>query len=97
MPIEARDVCLRWVIGGVFYLIDFKVGAGAPDADFDFEIPGPKGGSYRTRYLGQLEGVKAETKRLAEQAREKRGVSMHQWLDEVVRQAALRDIDGEPS
>src|ERR1700730_18527568 len=97
MPIEARDVCLRWVIGGVFYLIDFKVGAGEPDADFDFEIPGPKGGSYRTRYLGQLEGVKAETKRLAEQAREKRGVSMHQWLDEVVRQAALRDIDGERS
>ena len=93
MPIEARDVCLRWVIGGVFYLIEFTVGEGEPDADFDFEIPGPKGGTYRTRYLGQLEGVTPETKRLAELAREKKDVSLHRWLDEVVRQAALRDLE----
>lgn len=94
MPVEAREVCLRWVIGGVFYLIEFRVGEGEPTGDFDFEIPGPRGGTYRTRYLGQLEGVKPETKRLAEQARERRGVSMHNWLDEVVRQAALRDLGG---
>jgi ubiquinone/menaquinone biosynthesis C-methylase UbiE len=92
MPIEAREVRLRWVIGGVFYLIDFKVGVGEPEADFDFEIPGPRGGTYRTRHLGQLEGVSPETKRLAEQAREKAGVSMHKWLDEVVRRAAERDL-----
>jgi ubiquinone/menaquinone biosynthesis C-methylase UbiE len=96
MPVEARDVCLRWVIGGVFYLIDFRVGQGEPTADFDFDIPGPRGGTYRTRHLGQLEGVTVETKRLAEQAREKRGVSMHAWLDEVVRQAALDDLNKEP-
>jgi len=95
MPIEARDVRLRWVIGGVFYLIDFSVGEGGPTADFEFEIPGPKGGTYRTRYQGQLEGVTVETKRLAEQAREKAGISMHKWLDQVVRQAALRDLDNE--
>ena len=93
MPVEARDVHLRWVIGGVFYLIDFRVGEGEPTADFDFEIPGPRGGTYRSRYLGQLEGVKVETKRLAEQAREKKGLSMHEWLDEVVRRAALKDLD----
>ena len=92
MPVEARDVSLRWVIGGVFYLIAFSVGEGEPDADFDFEIPGPKGGTYRTRYLGQLEGVTPETKRLAELARQKRNLSSHKWLDEVVREAALRDL-----
>ena len=93
MPVEARDVRLRWVIGGVFYLIDFRVGEGEPTGNFDFEIPGPRGGTYRSRYLGLLEGVKVETKRLAEQAREKKGVSMHDWLDEVVRQAALKDLE----
>jgi ubiquinone/menaquinone biosynthesis C-methylase UbiE len=92
MPVEAREVCLRWVIGGVFYLLDFKVGQGEPTADFDFEIPGPRGGTYRTRYLGQLEGVSLETKRLAELAREKRGVSMHDWLDAVVREAAEDEL-----
>lgn len=92
MPVEARHVCLRWVIGGVFYLIEFRVGEGEPDADFDFEIPGPKGGTYRTRYQGQLEGVTLETKRLAELAREKKDVSLHKWLDQVVREAALKDL-----
>jgi hypothetical protein len=95
MPIEAREVCLRWVIGGVFYLIEFRVGPRELHADFDFEIPGPRGGTYRTRYLGQLEGVTIETKSLAEQAREKKGVSMHKWLDQVVRAAALRDLESE--
>ena len=96
MPVEAREVCLRWVIGGVFYLIEFRVGDGEPKGDFDFEIPGPRGGTLRTRYLGQLEAVTPETKRLAERAREKKNVSMHSWLDEIVRQAALKDLgEGE--
>lgn len=95
IPVEARQVRLRWVIGGVFYLIDFAVGAGQPGADFDFEIPGPRGGTYRTRYLGQLEGVAPETKRLAELARDKKGVSMHKWLDDVVREAAENDLRGK--
>jgi ubiquinone/menaquinone biosynthesis C-methylase UbiE len=97
MPVEAREVCLRWVIGGVFYLIDFKVGEGEPTAEFDFDIPGPRGGTYRTRYMGQLEGVSLEAKRLAELAREKRGVSMHKWLDAVVREAAEDELGRKKS
>jgi ubiquinone/menaquinone biosynthesis C-methylase UbiE len=54
LPVAAREVCVRWVIGGVFYLIDFKVGEGEPSADFDFEIPGPRGGTYRSRYEAAL-------------------------------------------
>ena len=50
LPVEARHVRLKWVIGGVFYLIDFEVGEGEPNADFDFSIPGERGGTYRTRY-----------------------------------------------
>jgi ubiquinone/menaquinone biosynthesis C-methylase UbiE len=93
MPVEAREVCLRWIIGGVFYLIDFRVGEGEPHANFDFEIPGPRGGTYRTRYEGQLEGVTKEAKELAYKAGEKKGISMHKWLDEVVRDAALKELN----
>ena len=92
LPVEAREVCVRWVIGGVFYLIDFRVGDGPPKANFDYPIPGPRGGTYRTRYEGQLEGVTPETKVLAHKAREKRGLSMHAWLEEVVHNAASRDL-----
>ena len=93
MPVQARDVCVRWVIGGVFYAIDFRVGDGAPQGNFDYPIPGPRGGTLRSRYLGQLEGVTPEAKELAHQARKKRGLSMHAWLEEAVRRAAADDLN----
>jgi ubiquinone/menaquinone biosynthesis C-methylase UbiE len=96
VPIEARQVNLRWIIGGTFYLLDFTVGEGEPPADFDFPIPGARGGTYNTRYLGRLEGVTPETKALAMQARDKLGVSLHDWLDEIVRREAARVLkEGE--
>ncbi len=95
LPIEARNVHLRWIIGGTFYLIDLTVGEGEPPADFDFPIPGPRGGTRRTRYQGQLEGVTAQTKHLAQRAREKAGTSMHDWLERVVRDAATRELGSD--
>jgi ubiquinone/menaquinone biosynthesis C-methylase UbiE len=92
LPVEARNVNVNWVIGGTFYLFDFEVGNGEPTANFDYEIPGVRGGTYRTRYEGQLEGVKPETKKLAYEARAKKGVSMHQWLEDVIREAAKKDL-----
>lgn len=93
LPVESRDVTVRWVVGGVYYLIDFAVGDGEPKADFDLEIPGKRGGTLRTRYRGRLEGVTPETFELAHRAREKSGKSMHRWLDEVVREAATKELD----
>lgn len=90
VPVEARQVNLRWIIGGTFYLLDFTVGEGEPAADLDLPIPGPRGGSHRSRYFGRLEGVQPATKALAMQAREKLGVSMHDWLDALVRREAER-------
>lgn len=92
LPIEARKTRIEWIVGGVFYVIDFLVGEGEPQADLDFPIPGVRGGTHRTRYYGQLEGVTPETKRLAYEARAKTDKSMHQWLDDVVREAAKRDL-----
>lgn len=93
LPVEARKVKCEWIIGGVFYLIDFEVGEGEPFADFDFIIPGVRGGTHRTRFFGQLEGVTTETRDLAWKARERLGISMHEWLDDVIGKAS-RDILG---
>lgn len=92
IPVQARGVTLRWVVGGVYYLLDFRVGEGEPKADFDLEIPGKRGGTLRTRFYGRLEGVKPETHELAVKARDKSGKSMHEWLDSVVRAAAKKDL-----
>ena len=93
LPTEARNVKLEWIIGGVFYVIDFDVGSGTPTANFDFEIPGPRGGTHRTRYFGHLEGVTPSAKLLAQKAQSISGKSMHRWLDDAITEAAQREIN----
>jgi len=88
IPVEARDVTVRWVIGGVYYLISFVVGEGEPVGNFDIQIPGKRGGTLRTRYYGALEGVSEKTKELVLRAAEKNNQSIHQWLDQTLRSAA---------
>ncbi len=93
LPPEARDVRVQWVVGGVYYLIDFVVGQGEPEANFDLEIPGARGGTLRTRYYGRMEGVTPQTLDLARRAGAKSGKSMHAWLDAAVCSAALNELE----
>jgi ubiquinone/menaquinone biosynthesis C-methylase UbiE/uncharacterized protein YbaR (Trm112 family) len=92
LHISAREVTLRYIAGNAYYAIDYTVGSGMLQADFDFEIPGPRGGTLRTRMYGQIEGVSAEAVQLARAARERSGKSMHRWLDEAIRRAAAEDL-----
>lgn len=95
LPVEARNVKLEWFVGGVFYYISFDVGVGEPYANFDFEIPGVRGGTHRTRYYGHLEGLSQEAIQLANKARGKSGKSMHNWLNEAVLSAASKELNNE--
>jgi SAM-dependent methyltransferase len=88
LPECARDVCVRWFLGNAYYTIDFRVGDGPPRLDLDLPILGQRGGTHRTRYHGVLEGVSPEAKAMAERAAKARGLSVHEWLDQVVRAAA---------
>jgi ubiquinone/menaquinone biosynthesis C-methylase UbiE len=88
LPECARDAGVRWLLGGAYYVIDFRVGEGPPPLDLDLPILGRRGGTHRTRYYGALEGVTLEAKALAEQAAQASGLSLHEWLDRAVRSAA---------
>lgn len=93
IPVEARNVNLSWILHGVVYCMEFDVGEGEPDADFDFDIPGVRGGTLRTRYYGKLEGVSPETKKLAQEARKKLDISMYDFLNQIIQKEA-RDVLG---
>jgi ubiquinone/menaquinone biosynthesis C-methylase UbiE len=93
LPVEARDVKIEWFIGGVFYFISFNVADAEPKANIDFEIPGIRGGTHRTRYYGHLEGVSQEAIELAYQARVKSGKNMYKWLDDLIKQGALKELN----
>jgi ubiquinone/menaquinone biosynthesis C-methylase UbiE len=94
VPEVARDVCLRWIIGQAFYVIDFRVDENAPKVDLDKPIPGFRGGTHRSRYYGTLEGVSIEAKDLAYAAARTSGMSLHTWLDRAVRAQADKDAEG---
>lgn len=92
LPVEARNVKVEWFIGGVFYFMSFDVGEGEPYANLDFEIPGIRGGTHRTRYYGNLEGITPETIDLIKKARAKSGKSMHKWLDDTLKEMAEKEL-----
>ena len=70
--------------------ISFTNGDGAPPLALDLPHEGWRGGSMRTRYFGQLEGVTPEAKALAREAAAAAGVSVHEWLDRLVKEGAGR-------
>jgi hypothetical protein len=92
LPPVATDVRLEYFMMNAFYVIEFTVAASPPVPDYHMMIPSARGGSHWTRFYGNLEGVSDEAKKLAHEARKKTGKSMHDWLDEVVRQAAQNEL-----
>ncbi len=91
IPLEARDVKIEWIMMGAYYLIEFTVGEGIPEAEYHIPIPSERGGSHWTRYYGNLEGVSDEVKKMAHAARKKAGMSMHDWLESVIKKAVKED------
>jgi len=92
IPETARNVSLKWIVGGVFYIIEYNVGKEEPPLEVDINFPGFRGGTHRTRYFGKLEGVKPETKKKALRAIKKSRKSIHKWVDEVIDKAATKEL-----
>jgi len=57
LPETAREVNLSWEVGNCFYVIDYMVSDRPLDINIDVPHVGKRGGTIRTRYSGQLEGV----------------------------------------
>lgn len=93
LPANVDEVRLEYIMMGAFYSVDFKVLNEPHQPDYHMRIPSKRGGTHWTRYHGQLEGVSDETKRLALLARDEAGLSMHDWLDKVVSDAAKKQLD----
>jgi ubiquinone/menaquinone biosynthesis C-methylase UbiE len=87
IPVAARQVACRWILGGAFYLISFVKGQGEPPLDLDVEFPGRRGGSHRTRYFGKLEGVSPELRGRVLDAAAAEGISVVAWLERTLGRA----------
>jgi ubiquinone/menaquinone biosynthesis C-methylase UbiE len=86
LPRNSMDVHLSWVLGNCFYVIDFEVSDVGPYMNIDILNKGRRGGSMRTRYFGQLEGVTEETKKFVVEDATRKGISVHDWLEQMIKE-----------
>lgn len=84
LPSNAHNIQLNYILGNCFYVIGFDVGDGLPYMNIDIKHKGMRGGSARTRYFGQIEGVTDESKtKLLTKAREL-NISAHDLLEDMI-------------
>lgn len=92
LPVEARNVTLKWILNGIIYILQFDINIGEIQGNFDQIIGGKRGGSINSRYYGNLVGVSKETKELFEKVMAKNEMSKYDWLNDVIIKQALIDI-----
>ena len=87
LPETCQKVNVTWILGNCFYLIDYEVSNDLPFMNIDVPHKGGRGGSIRTRYFGQLEGVDPKLKAAVIEAAASKGESVHHWLEKALSSA----------
>jgi ubiquinone/menaquinone biosynthesis C-methylase UbiE len=85
LPECADDVRLSWELGHCFWVIDYTVAAGAPQLDIDVAHVGTRGGSIRSRYFGQLEGIDPGLRERVYAEAQRQGKSRVEFLEALLR------------
>lgn len=85
LPETARAVNLSWELSHCFYVIEFIVSDVLPSINIDVPHQGKRGGSIRSRYLGQLEGVDPVLRDRVYAEAEKQGISRVEYLERLLR------------
>jgi SAM-dependent methyltransferase len=85
LPIEARNISLRWILNGIIYILQFDVEVGEVEGNFDMIINGKRGGTINSRLHYRLEGVSSDTKDLFEKAVSRSNMSKYEWLNNCIK------------
>lgn len=91
IPATARSVKLSWELSNTFYVIEFQVCQEPLPVDIDVPHLGKRGGSIRSRYFGQMEGVSPELRDRVYQEAERRGMSRVAFLESALRASLNKD------
>lgn len=88
LPDNARSVNLSWELCNCFYVIEFTVSDSPLPINIDVPHIGKRGGSIRTRYFGQLEGIDPALRDRLYAEAEKQGISRVEYLESLLRKAS---------
>ncbi len=87
LPETVRLPRISWELCNTFYVIEFCASSDPLPIDIDIPHVGARGGTIRTRYFGQLEGVDPALRDRIYAEAERRGVSRVEYLESVFRRA----------
>lgn len=85
LPPNARSVTLSWELHHCFYVIEFRVANTELPINIDVPHIGKRGGSIRSRYLGQLEGIDPLLRDKVYARAEELGISRVEYLEQLLR------------
>lgn len=91
LPPTARNVQINWTINNCYYLVSFDSYASQLPLNIDLPHEGKRGGSIRTRFYGNLEGVDPELKEEIYKKAAQKGESRVEFLEKIIR-SGLRGI-----
>ena len=97
LPTIAKDVKVEWIMMDSFFILEFTVAEKEPEANYHVPIPSERGGTHWSRYYGQLEGIDDDVKEIAYAAQKLSGKSMSSWLTDIVKDAALKELNNDDS
>ena len=87
LPETVRSPKVSWELSNTFYVIEFSACSEPLPIDIDVPHVGVRGGTMRTRYFGQLEGVDPDLRDRAYAEAARRGVSRVEYLESLLRSA----------
>lgn len=85
LPETARSVKLSWELSNCFYVIEFQASQIPLAVNIDVPHLGKRGGTIRSRYFGQLEGVDPTLRERVYQEADRRGMSRVAFLESALR------------
>ncbi|MEI7612361.1 MAG: methyltransferase domain-containing protein [Betaproteobacteria bacterium] len=91
LPAFSRSVKLTWELCNTFYVIEFVVSALPLPVNIDVPHVGLRGGSIRTRYDGQLEGVRPELRDQIYAEAERHGISRVDFIEKILLEGLPKD------
>lgn len=96
LPETAREVSLTWLINNCYYLIAFTSTKRPLKVDLDLEHQGIRGGSLRTRFFGQVEGINPAVKESVYAYAKSQNISRVKALERLLKAAlGAEGADGQ--
>lgn len=83
LPAQVANLRIEYIFHGCFYLVDF-IKVAELEINLDVFHQGRRGGSLRTRFYGELEGVNPDLKTRIYEAAESEGVSYVRFLETLL-------------